>query len=47
VTPLASATAGFRGGGCAVADGPPATPFAAWGYGPQLGVAFDLALAAK
>jgi hypothetical protein len=44
---LASATAGFRGGGCAVADGPPATPFAAWGYGLQLGAAFDLALAAN
>ena len=44
---LASASAGFRGGGCVVADGPPATPFAAWGYGLQLGAAFDLALAAK
>jgi hypothetical protein len=43
---LASATAGVRGGPtCAVADGPPATPFAAWGYGLQVGAAFDLALA--
>jgi hypothetical protein len=41
---LASATGGLRGGACAVVDGPPATPFAAWGYGLQVGAAFDLAL---
>ncbi len=39
----ADATGGFRGG-CGVADGPPATPFAGWGYGFHFGLAFDVGL---
>ncbi len=35
---------GFRGG-CGVSDGPPATPFAGWGYGFNFGLAFDFGLA--
>lgn len=31
---------------CSVADGPPAAPFAAWGYGLQVGAGFDLGLGA-
>jgi hypothetical protein len=41
---LASATGGIKGG-CAASDGPPATPFAGWGYGVHVGASFDLGVA--
>jgi hypothetical protein len=44
---MASATGGFRGESCGVADGPPATPFAGWGYGLHAGVAFDVGVGSR
>jgi hypothetical protein len=41
---VASASTGVKLEGCAVADGPPATPFAGWGWGLHLGAAFELPL---
>jgi hypothetical protein len=42
---LASASGGVKlAGDCAVSDGPPATPFAGWGYGLHVGASFDLAV---
>jgi hypothetical protein len=38
---LATATDGLRGGGCGGANNPRVAPFAAWGYGLQLGIAYD------
>ena len=43
---MASATGAIRGS-CGVSDGPPATPFAASGYGFHAGAAFDIGLASR
>jgi hypothetical protein len=40
---MASASSGIKGG-CVVSDGPPVTPFVAWGYGFHIGAAFDVPL---
>jgi hypothetical protein len=40
---IADASGDIRGS-CGVSDGPPATPFAGWGYGFHLGLAFDFGL---
>jgi hypothetical protein len=42
---IASASAGVKlAGGCSTSDGPPVTPFAAWGFGLHFGASFDVPL---
>jgi hypothetical protein len=42
---IASASAGVKlAGDCVASDGPPTTPFAAWGFGLHFGASFDVPL---